>query len=157
MADKITQYIAENQEPSVSKKLRNVIADAFTAVRSAEANKALATVSLEQLIGDQIIRNGESAESNGSQFNPYDYDSSGDSPASREPAERANFLGVANIGVEDNRPPTKLDFVLAIKNEIEDVIKQVKDLPPSEVAEADEYTDGVEAAPDEDESTFTFE
>ena len=152
MPQPITQYIDANLEPSVSKKLRNVIADAFSAIRGAEANKALATVSLEQLIGDQIARNGESDSSNGNQFNPYDYDTSGDSPASREPDERANFLGAADTG-----RPTKLDFVLAIKNEISDVIKQVKDLPPSEVAEADEYVDGVEASPEASDDTFTFE
>jgi hypothetical protein len=144
MADEITQHINVNLEPSVSKKLRNVIADAFSAVRSAEANKALATVTLEQLIGDQILRNGESGKSNGNQFNPYDYDTSGDTPASREPSERANFLGGADTG-----RPSKLDFVLAIKNEISGVIQQIKDLPPSDVAEGEDYVDGVERAPGE--------
>ena len=137
MTDKTTVVINANVEPDTSKKLRAVISDAYAFVRSAEANRALATVSLEDLIGDQIKRNGDSDKSLAAQFDPYSYDP--DAPASEETYEGANFLGAADTG-----RPSKLAFIEAIKRELSDVITQIKEMPPSEVAEAEEYTDAVE-------------
>jgi hypothetical protein len=116
--------------------LRRVIGDAYTAIRSDEANKALATVSLEQLIGDQILRNGDSARSNASQFDPYSLDPNKDQPASTENIVRANTPSGA-----DTQRPTKLDRVLAIVNQFDAVVEKIKELSPTEVAEYEEYSD----------------
>jgi hypothetical protein len=101
----------------------------------------LATVTLDQLIGDQIKRNGESTDSNAAQFDPYSHDTAGNQPAGTRPQERANFLGVA-----DGNAPRKLDRILAIKNALSDVIAEIKKAEPVEVADADEYQDASEVA-----------
>lgn len=125
-----------NLSPSPIETLRRVVGDAYAAIRSAEANKALATVSLEQLIGDQILRNGDSDRSNASQFDPYTLDPNKDQPASEENIVRANTPSGADTG-----RPTKLDRVLAIVNQFEAVVSQIKELSPTEVAEYEEYSE----------------
>lgn len=133
-------------EPSKSRRLREVLSDAYTFIRSAESNRALATVTLEELMGDQIKRNGDSDSSNSSQYNPYSYEPDKNKPASEEPEKRANFLGGSDTG-----RPTKLDMLLAIKNELEAVVKEVKNSQPLEVAGREEYSDASEvAAPSEE-------
>ena len=140
MSSGVTVYIGdaiqENQAPSVSRKLQEVIADAYTFIRSMEANKAFQTVSLEEMMAEQIKRNGESADSNAAQYNPYSYDPSKPAPTGTKPPERANFLGGSDTGNS-----TKLDRVLAIKNNLSAVIQEIKALPPVEVAGTGEYTD----------------
>lgn len=136
----------ESSSQSPSRKLRNVIADAFTFIRSMEVNQAIATVTLEQLMVDQIARNGESAQSNAAQFDPYGYDPEAPAEASSEAPERANFLG----GADTNRP-TKMDRLMAIMNAIDGAIAEIKKLEPVEVASAEEYVDIADiAAPEED-------
>lgn len=135
----------EESNSSPSRKLREVVAEAFTFVRSMEANQAFATVTLEQLMGDQIARNGESDQSNAAQFDPYSYDPQQQEEDSSE-AERANFLG----GSDTNRP-TKLDRILAITNSISGVVEEIKSLEPIEVADAEEYTDIADVAAPEEE------
>lgn len=135
MAETVTFYAEEKlADPKPSRRLRAIIADAFSFVRAAEVNQAIGTVTIEQLMEDQIKRNGESVLSNSNQYDPYSYDSATDQPASEDPAERANFLG----GTDTNRP-TKLDRVLAIKNEVEGVIEDIKTMDPLEVAGAEEF------------------
>lgn len=146
MPDVVVDEI-EEQDPSqrewASRKMVEVIADAFTFVRSSEANAALATVTIEELIGDQIKRNGETDESNSNQFTPYSYDPDAESPAG-EGAPRANFAGGSDTG-----RPTKLDFILAIQSELSAVIEGIKARPPSE----EEYTKSVEDGYSEEEFT----
>jgi len=150
MTNNIVLDIEEGQEESTSRRVREVISDAYAFIVSAEANKAIATVTLEDLMGDQIKRNGESDLSNASQYNPYAYDVSKDAPAGDEPEERANYLGGADTtvvdvdGTEVQSRPTKLDRILAIKAELEGVIEEVKAATPVQVADASSYTDAGE-------------
>jgi hypothetical protein len=145
MPDVVVDEINEQQEDSKRKvrRILEVISDAFAFVRSAEANAALATVTLEELIGDQIKRNGESVKSNSNQFTPYDYESGKETPAGVE-APRANFLGGS-----DTARPTKIDFILAVQNELSAVIEDIKANPPS-VAE---YSESVEKGFGEEDVT----
>jgi hypothetical protein len=146
--------IEEGKEESTSRRVREVLSDAYSFIRSAEANKAIATVTLEDLMGDQIKRNGETDLSNASQFNPYSYDVKEDVPAGGEPEERANFIGGADISVvtidgeKVQSRPTKLDSILAIQAEIESVIEEVKAATPVRVADAKTYTDAGEVGID---------
>ena len=131
----------EGAETTPGRRLRAAISDAFAFIRSAEANQAFATVTLEELMNDQINRNGDSDRSNAAQYDPYSYDPEKVEPSSAEPAERANFLGGADTG-----RPTKLDRVLALVNSIEDIVKQIKDKEPVDVADPEEYTGKLETA-----------
>lgn len=133
--DDFTSYVDNNLEASSGKRLREAVADAFAFIRSMELNQAIATVTLEQLMGDQINRNGESSRSNAAQYDPYSYDPKAVEDAGKE-IVRANFLG----GSDMNRP-TKLDRVLAISNSLESIIDEIKKQKPIEVASAEEYTD----------------
>jgi hypothetical protein len=134
--DVVIQQVEESLEPSAYRKLREVVADAYSFIRSMDANQAFATVTLEELMGDQIKRNGEGALSNASQFNPYSYNTQTGLPAGLEPGERANFLGAADGGA-----PTKFDRILAIKNNLVDTINDIKTIPLIEVADTPAYTD----------------
>ena len=143
--DVVIQEVKENLEPKPFRKLRDVVADAYAFIRSVEANQAFATVTLEELMGDQIKRNGESSRSNAAQYNPYSYIPGTELPAGLEPGERANFLGAADTG-----NPTKFDRILALKNNLTDTINDIKKLTTVEVADVGEYTDNAAiAAPDE--------
>lgn len=112
------------------KKVREVLADAYSFVRSMEANASFATVTIEELMGDQIKRNGESSASNASQYDPYNYNTKKTSPASAEEAKRANFLGGSDL-----LRPTKLDRVLAIQNSLNSLISDLKKSEPADVGE----------------------
>jgi len=139
MAQEIEIQIEENTEPKTARRLREVVNDAFAFIRSAEANQALATVSLDELLDEQIRRDGESQPSNGNQFNPYGYDPTEPQPATEEPAERANFLGAA-----DGNRPSRLDRITAIQNELTAVIDEIKNMDPVDVADPQEYADAAE-------------
>jgi len=143
--DSLAAFVDANLDPSTGKRLRDAIADAFSFIRSAEANSAFATVTIEQLMGDQIQRNGESERSNAAQYDPYSYNPDAIEEAGKSEVARANFLG----GSDTNRP-TKLDRLLAIVNELDQVVEEVKDQEPIEVASPEEYTDVADvAAPEE--------
>jgi len=137
----LTVQVDENLEPKASKRLHEAVADAFTFIRSQELNKAIATVTLEQLMGDQINRNGESERSNASQYDPYSYSPEAFEKASAKRVTRANFLG----GTDTNRP-TKLDRVLAITNALSKVIDEIKAQQPLDVANPEDYTDVADVA-----------
>lgn len=128
----------EDEDQSPALNLRGAVSDAFAFVRSQEANRALATVTLEDLIGEVIARYGESVKSNTTQYNPYSYDPTKDdeAPASSEPAERANFIG----GFSLDRP-NKYDRLLALEGELNAVIEEIKTREPIEVADQSEYTE----------------
>lgn len=144
--ESLTAYVDQNLESKPSKRLREAVADAFAFIRSQELNQAIATVTLEQLMGDQINRNGESERSNASKYDPYSYDPKTQESASKEKVVRANFLG----GVDTNRP-TKLDRVLAITNALEKIVDEIKAMQPLDVAKPEEYTDVADVAVPEEE------
>jgi len=144
MSDNLGQTLPNKTVPSVSRKLRAVLADAFAFVRSVESNRALQTVTLDQLINDQIRRNGDTSRSNAAQYNPYSHDPEKVEAASAEPPKRGNFLGGA-----DTERPTKLDRILALKEEIGATVEEVKKtavltLTAEELADGGEYYDDEE-------------
>jgi hypothetical protein len=141
---------SDEEDPKPARRLRAAVSDAFAFVRSVEANKALATVTLEDLIGEVISRYGESDSSNASQYNPYSFDpsKSEEKPAGEQTTERVNFIG----GFPLDRP-TKLDRLAALDSELGAIIKEIKTMETIEVADADEYTD----ADDESPPVFTTE
>ena len=141
MSDPLELYLAnpdvtdENQKSSAPKLLREVIGDAFTFLRSYEANQAFATITLENLITDQIARNGDTARSNAAQYDPYSCNPAVEEAASGAPAERANQLGGA-----DTKRPTKLDRVLAVMNSIQAVVTTIQTSLSIDVANPEEYS-----------------
>lgn len=143
--DDLELFTEEALEPSHSKRMRAVIGDAFTFIQSVEVNQGIAAVSLEDLMGDQIKRNGESASSNGNQYDPYGYSPEKEAAAGGQPEERANFLGGS-----DTSRPTKLDRITAIVNNISSVVDEIKRLSPQEVADNEEYMDVSDIAAPED-------
>ena len=94
--DVIVDQQEDKTDPVTSRCIREVLSDAYAFIRSAEANAALATVTLDELIGDQINRNGDTDRSNAAQYNPYSFKAGKDAPEGIEPTDRANFLGAAH-------------------------------------------------------------
>jgi len=146
MSDDLTQTIDANVAPSPSRKLKEVVGDAFTFIRSMEANAALATVTFDQLVADQISRNGETTGSNAKQYDPYSYNPEKSTPAGEAPNKPANFLGGS-----DTNQPTKLDRVLAITNSIVQIVQEIKTKQTVDVAKPSEYTDAAVLAVPESE------
>jgi hypothetical protein len=143
MADNISIQYNIKSKPTVERALRSVMADAYTFVRSSEANNAFATVTLEELMGDQIKRNGESETSRSYTYNPYSYDPSVTQAKGVQPQNNTNFLGGTDTG-----GPTKLDRVLAIKNALVGAITAIKSLPVVEVSDSNDYARNVRKNPD---------
>jgi hypothetical protein len=52
-----------------------------------------------------------------------------------EPGKRTNFAGGSDTG-----RPTKIEMILALQNEIDAVVDQVKELSMTKVADAAEFT-----------------
>lgn len=127
--------------PSKSRRLREVLSDAYTFIRSAESNRALATVTIEQLMEDQIKRNGNTEDAEANKYNPYAHEPDKEQPAGSEPEKQANFLGGS-----DTQRATKLDMLLAIKNELDAVVEDVKNTQPIDVASREEYQESAEIA-----------
>lgn len=134
-ADPLTSVIQDKLEPDAKRKVRQVLSDAFAAIRSSAVNDALATVTFETLMGEQIARNGESEKSKSSEYNPYAYDPQEPLPLGVEPGKAANFAGGSDTG-----RPTKIEQVLALQREIADVVDQVLKTPMVEIADASEYS-----------------
>jgi hypothetical protein len=139
------------------KAMRLVIADAFTFVRSQEANQAIAGVSLDQLIAEQIARNGESDPSAKSVYSPYDYATS---PDAEEPSSTsASEVSPAFSTGIDTTTPTKLDRLEAVKGSLNEAINSFASLDDQEVYESfDELDDYLEEdGPIEDTTTLPAE
>jgi hypothetical protein len=113
--------MASGERSPIIRRVRLVLADAYTFVRSQEVNAAVEELTLDHLLGDQIKRNGETALSNASEYDPYSFDPTKRVPAGSQPLARANFLGVSDLSA-----PTKLDRITALKNEISAVVDFVK-------------------------------
>jgi hypothetical protein len=135
-ADRIKYVIQESLEPDPKRKVRAVLAEAFASIRSSAVNDALATVTFETLMGEQILRNGESDKSKASEYNPYAYDPAEPLPVGIQPGKPANYAG----GSDTNRA-TKIEQIKALQNEIDAVVDQVLNTPMVEIADASEYSD----------------
>lgn len=118
-----------------SQAIHRVLSDAFSFIRGVEANQALAAVTLEELMEDQIQRNGQTTKANASQYNPYSYNPDKVQPASQTSAEIANFSGGSDTG-----GPTKLERILVLKNTLSDVVNTVKN-SSQPIASDEEYRD----------------
>jgi histidinol dehydrogenase len=112
------------------------LSDLFVFVRSQEANKAIAAVTAEDLIQEQVKRNGDTALSNTTKYNPYAFDFSKPPPQSQQPLDRANFLSGSDINL-----PTKMDRLVAIENEMDKLIQDVKNIPPDALRDFQEESD----------------
>jgi hypothetical protein len=117
--------------PPIQRRTIQVLADAFTAVRSAATNQAISAVTLDQLIQDQILINGESTDSNNSRFDPYSFD-----PGALQPAGDAAITPALFAGGTDTTRPTKSARLLAIKNNLKAVIDELKKIPPEDLVDA---------------------
>lgn len=123
-------------------KLRAVIGDAITFVRSAEINQALSSVTIEDLMAEQIARNGESKKSEERKYDPYGFvagkpqDASNDFASVSKSSPPGNFVSGTNI---DN--PTKIDRLMAIKNQIEGTVEAMRSYDPKELADVEDYSD----------------
>jgi|SRR6185295_13443185 len=109
---------------AIQRTITNILADAFAFVRGQEINKSIAAVTLEELLEEQILRNGETGASKSSQFDPYAFDPSAPVLGTKAPLPRANFAGVSNVN-----QPTKMDRLIALQAGLEAAIKQIKDTP----------------------------
>lgn len=125
--------MTEENEAAPIQQITELIADAFTFVRSAEANRELATVTLEDLIEDQISRNGDPESAGASQYNPYVIQPSEGAPATE-------VVVPDQVSGTRAASASKLERLLAIKNSIHDMVSELKERDPSEVASADEYS-----------------
>lgn len=108
---------------STVRQLRSAIADAYTFVRSEELNRAISTVTIEQLMADHVARLTGSETSRSNPFNPYAFDPEKVSPATSEPIRQVNSLSGSDTGL-----PSKRDRVLALQTQLGAVIDQVKAL-----------------------------
>lgn len=119
-------------------EVRALLADSFRFVQSAEANRALASVTLDDLIVDQIARNGDSDSANSSQYSPYAITESEETPATEDLPRVDYIIGVAGDSA------TKMDRLMAIKNSLSAMVEELKKIPPNEVASEEDYTDAAE-------------
>jgi hypothetical protein len=132
--------VSEEGKKAVA-RLRLVLNDAFAFVRSAELNKELSSVTIEDLMSELIARNGESDKSKSGEYNPYSTGgeetvASEDTPETQTPVDPGNYI----TGTEALNP-TKMDRLMALKDEIADTVAAVKAYDPSEIADAEDYTD----------------
>jgi hypothetical protein len=124
-------------EKAENRRLRAILNDAFAFVRGYEATETIAQVTLEDLIAEQVARNGSSEASNKEKYNPYaiptaeeDEANSGTTPE----VEDYQTTGVFVSGTEISNP-TKMDRLVALSNEIEAAVKSAKEFVP----EVDDY------------------
>lgn len=133
--------------PSTAEEFRRVVSDAYAFVRSAEVNSALATVTIEDLMAAQIQRNGESSKSQAAQYNPYSYDPEAPAPpGAAAPATLSPGVKTVGVGVSDPSRPTKLDRILAIQTNLDQVIAKIKATTVVEVSSSDDYAAGANMA-----------
>lgn len=148
--------LSENKKKQL-KAMRLLISDAFSFVRSQESNKALASVTLDQLMAEQIARNGESSESQESVYNPYDYvpkaEAEVPSSTSSSKVSPAFTTGISAQRSEDGTylAPSKLDRLEAIKATLNEAINTYAELEQEFTEEMDEQE---EDGPIEDLGTW---
>jgi len=119
-------------EKAENKRLRAILNDAFAFVRAYEATANLAQVSLEDLMAEQLARNGSSEASDKAKYNPYAIpvvEEDGSSSESTPEVSDYQTTGVFVSGTEMTNP-TKMDRLLALKNEIEAATESAKKFIP---------------------------
>lgn len=114
---------------STDKRIRRftrIIADAYAFVQSQEANKAISAVTYEQLVSEQISRNGDPLDSRTNANTPYSFDPTETIAASDDGLGRANFIGGSDI-----RQGTRLDRLTQLRRELDGAIDQIQEIDPS--------------------------
>ena len=106
--------------------VRRKLADAATTVRTLEANKSIANVSLLELISEQIARNGETTtgNSNATSNNP----SSENQVASAVPINATNLISGTDTGLL-----TKIARLNQLQASLTSLISSLKDIEPSSI------------------------
>lgn len=122
------------------KKARLLVGDAFSFVKSMEANKALAEVTLDDLLVELIKRNGESSKSNENRYNPYSYTAGANKPSEMTTVSEYGPAGNPISGTPFNNP-TKLDRLLALKQEVRATIADIKKEAPDDADYEDAGSD----------------
>jgi hypothetical protein len=113
------------------RRFRLLLNDAFAFVRSVEVNRALQGVGWEELMSEQIARNGDTESSNKRKHNPYSYDPLGTkisgevAPTVETYGPDGNFISGTNIA-----NPTKMDRVFALQSEIEGAVTTLMNTDP---------------------------
>jgi len=142
--------VTEQSKKAIA-RLRLVLNDAFAFVRSAELNKTLSTVTIEDLMSELIARNGESTKSKNKAYDPYSTQNkevaSEDKPETQTEPDPGNYI----TGTEGTSP-TKMDRLMALKNSIADTVTAVKQYDPKEIADAEDYKDAAKVT-----ATFGYE
>lgn len=118
------------------RQLELILADAHTFVLSAEVSKAIAAVTVDQLIQEAIDRNGDSETSKTTKFDPYAIDISQPPTASERPLEQESFVSGSNLS-----GATKIDRIHALRAELRSTVEEVKKMPLSAVQESDRVVD----------------
>lgn len=124
------------------RKIRAILGDSHTFVRSMEANRDLESVTMEDLMEEQIQRNGEQDGSNLKEFNPYAYEPGEATPSGNDPPRIGNF-----VSGTDAANPTKLDRVTALENVISATVSQLKEMEPEDIADVEDYIDAEDEVP----------
>lgn len=109
------------------RRIRLILSDTFSFVRGMEANKGIAAVSMNQLIREQILRNGTTLDAASSQYDPYLIDFAKVSEASKLAVDPIN-----PVSGSDMNQPTKCDRIRAIQTQLETTIEEVKRTDPAE-------------------------
>jgi hypothetical protein len=109
----IVMDIPPAPDPDANRRILSILADTYTFIRSMEANKAISAITIEDLVSDQIKRNGSSDKSAASQYDPYSYNTEQPPVASQVPTP-PTFVN--QLSGSDTGGPTKMDRLQALKN-----------------------------------------
>ena len=136
------------------RRFRLLLNDALAFVRSVEVNRALQGIGWEELMNEQIQRNGESSTSAEKQYNPYSHDPLG-TPVSGEVAPKVESYGPAGnyVSGTNEANPTKFDRILALEAEIEGAVLNIMNTDPEFMADPQERADEDASAPLPEELT----
>lgn len=116
-------------EKAENKRLRSILNDA---VRSYEATANLAKATLEDLMAEQVARNGSSKASDKEKYNPYavpTVEEDGSNSESTPEVPDYPTTGVFVSGTPASNP-TKMDRLLAMKNEVDAAVESAKKFVP---------------------------
>lgn len=136
-------------------RFRNVLADAFSFVRSVEVNKALSVVSLEDMMNEQISRNGESSKSAGKKYDPYTYRTEEDLASTNvQPVILEGDPGNFITGTEGLNP-TKMDRLTALKNSIDAAVDSIMKINPGDLIDAENSAYNADKITEETRDQYT--
>jgi hypothetical protein len=124
------------------RRFRLLINDAFALVRSLEIRRALEAAGWEELIQEQITRNGDTQRSRDALYNPYAFNPDEQAPigGAAPPVEEQGAQGHGNYlsGTAINNP-TKMDRLVALEAEISEAVDDIKNTPPDEFLTSKEF------------------